>query len=399
MNIWLLTWKNMWHRRTLTWLTIIAVAVATAFIVFISIIQNGVEKGAIKGYGPYELVIGADGSRTQLMLNTFYHIGTPTGNMAYDMWEKVEEVNLAETAYPITKGDSYQGFPLIGTPAGYLVTRYPEATLTGKLYESLGEVVIGAYVAEQANLQIGDTFHASHGMLDDDIHNDLLYEVVGILPKLGTPDDKGIFTTVNYAWVVHADQEEIGSSDIQQEAERGDVTAIVVKPKGIMELQQMQQLFDGMEGIQATYSSKTISNVLAFLDTSSALVSALSAVCVIVATISVLLALTAAAAQRQKDIGLLRLLGKSQRYIMSSMLIEGIGITLIGCFIGLLLGHLASFALSGPIFTYAGITVEPWSLQMPELYIIFGGLVIGGIAAIAPSLQAYRVNPLVLFHT
>lgn len=397
MNIWKLTWKNMWHRRVLTWLTIIAVAVSSTFIVFIMIIQDGVEKGAIKGYGPYELVIGADGSRTQLMLNTFYHIGAPTGNIAYDIWEKVEEIDLAEVAYPITRGDSYQGFPLIGTPAGYLVTRYPEVILTGELYEQLGEVVIGAHVAEQAQLQIGDTFHASHGMLDDDVHDELLYEVVGILPKLGTPDDKAIFTTLHHAWVVHADQG--GGQTSLEDGERGDITAIVAKPKGIMELQQMQQLFDEMEGVQATYSSKTISDLLTFLDTGSALISVLSIVCVIVAAISVLLALTAVAAQRQKDIGLLRLLGKSQRYIMSSMLIEGIGVTMIGCLAGILLGHVTSFALSRQIFTYAGITIEPWSLQMAELYILFGGLFIGCIAAIVPSLQAYRVNPLVLFHS
>jgi len=94
MNIWKWAWKNMWHRKSLTILTMSAISIAAAFIVFIAIMNDGVEKGAKEGFGPYELVIGADGSRFQLMLNTFYHMGTPTGNISYDMFEQVEQSGL-----------------------------------------------------------------------------------------------------------------------------------------------------------------------------------------------------------------------------------------------------------------------------------------------------------------
>lgn len=392
MNVVKLTWKNMWHRKNITLLTMLTIAIASAFIVFIIVINDGIGKGAKEGFGPYELVIGADGSRTQLMLHTFYHIGAPTGNITYDLYEQLQASDSYEAAYPMTRGDSYKGFSLIGVPTEYLSTRYPEAVLTGDLYEETGEVVVGSHVAEAANLQVGDTFHANHGYIGDEHeHDELTFKVVGILPKLHTPDDKAMFTTLDYAWVVHDLDEEDHST--------GDITSIVVVPKGIMELQELQQTFDQMDGVQATFSNKVISDILTFLDTSSALILILSIVCIIIATISVTLALTAVSAQRKKDIGLLRLLGKSKSFIMRTLLLEGVFLTLFGSVIGIVFGHVASYLVSSYVFSYAGITIFPWQFHLSELYILGGSIFIGCLAALFPSLQAYKVNPIVLFQS
>lgn len=381
----------MWHRSTLTLLTILTVVISSAFMVFIMVINNGIEKGAVQAYGPYELVIGADGSNMQLMLNTFYHIGAPTGNISYEVYEKLEkQSNLYTHAFPVTRGDSYNGFPLVGVSSEYLSVRYPDAVLTGDLYTNLGEVVIGSHVATSSNLSIGDSFHASHGYTDyEDTHDDIEFTVKGVLPKLGTPDDKAIFTTVNYAWAIHH----------QANANKGDITSIVIQPSGLMEVQQIQTTFDSMEGVQATYSSKTISEMLSFLDQGSMLVILLSIVCVIIATISVMLALTAVSAHRRKDIGLLRLIGKSKMFILSSLLLEGVLITVIGSIVGIITGHIISFILSGPIFAYAGITINPLEFTIAELFILMGSVVLGCLASLRPALKAYKVNPIVLFQS
>lgn len=401
MNIWKFTWKNIWHKKVLTWLSIMAVALASAFIVFIMLIQDGIREGATNGYGPYELIIGASGSESQLMINTFYHVGAPTGNIPFETLIDLEEMDLAEKVFPMTRGDSYKGFPLIGVPTGYLSTRYSEAILAGDLYRKEGQVVIGTNVSKTASLNIGDTFQANHGIAED-VHDELVYEVVGVLPKLGRPDDKGIFTTLNYAWIAHHDapentlQVDTPTSEI---INQGDLTAIVVKPKGIMELQQIANYFNEIEGVQAVYSGKAISELLSIMDTGSALISVLSIVCMIIAVISIILALTAVAAERRKDIGLLRLLGKSKKFIINSILIEGIWMTCFGCMIGIVIGHLTSYLLSGTIFTYAGITIYPWNLQIQELYMILIALIIGILAALIPAFRSYKVNPLVLFHS
>lgn len=71
MSLFKLTLRNLLHRRFLSLLTVCAVAVTVAFIVLLSLSRQSVEQGAKKGYGPFDLVIGAAGSETQLVLNTF----------------------------------------------------------------------------------------------------------------------------------------------------------------------------------------------------------------------------------------------------------------------------------------------------------------------------------------
>ena len=173
------------------------------------------------------------------------------------------------------------------------------------MYEQTGEVVVGAYVAHVLQLEVGDTFHPSHGAHDDGhAHENLDFTVVGILSPMNTPDDKALWTTMDYAWVVH-------------ESDAKDVTAIAVVPKDLMQLQQIEQLYNMQEGVQAVYSGKGISTILSIVDRGQAMMTLFLFLALLVSMLSVLLALFALNAGRKKDIGLLRLIGKSRTFITS----------------------------------------------------------------------------------
>jgi putative ABC transport system permease protein len=413
MNLWQISWKNIWHRKTLSILTIFSVGVATALIVFISLSQAGMQKGAAKGYAPYELVIGAEGSEIQLALNTFYHVGAPTGNIHYEVFEKLQISKLVEHAYAITKGDNYKGFQIVGTDPEYFTTRYPDIKPTqGAFYEDDGQVLIGAQVAKQLGLKVGDTFKGSHGAVETgdehNDHHDFIYTVAGIMPTLHTPDDKAIFTTLDYAWIVHQTEEPAGhaaeAGAHKEEAgghahtAEGDITAIVVQPKGLIELQMLKNEFDKIPGVKAAYSSKAVADVLNIIDVGAKVLVIIAGASIVIAAVSILLSLSAAAAERRKDIGLLRLLGKRKSAIMSGVVLEGAILTFFGSLFGLLLGHSGSWVLSGMIFQYAGIQIEPWFPVVSELYIIAGALLIGVISSLMPAMRSYKVQPLELFH-
>lgn len=397
MNLLQLAWKNILYKKLLSFLTILSVAIGTALIVLIFLAEDGLQSGAERGYGPYELVIGAEGSETQLALNTFYHVGAPTGNIDYETYEALLEGGGVQEAYPVTKGDNYSGFQIVGTLSGYLSTRYPDVTLAeGTLYQDAGEVVIGSHVAKETGLTIGDEFHGAHGIVEgmdhlEDHHEELTYTVVGILPPLNTPDDKAIFTTLDHAWIVHGDHD--------SSLEGKEITAIVVVPAGLIELQMLRTKFDDLQGVQAVYSSKAISEVLNIVDTGAGVVKFFAAACVLIAAISIMLSLVASAAERKKDIGLLRLMGKSKHFVMGEIVLEGQLLTGIGIVFGLLLGHVGSALLSHFIFSYAGIQISPWTPVASEIYIIIGTLVIGALSSLWPALRSYKVQPLELFRT
>ncbi|WP_217557919.1 ABC transporter permease [Paenibacillus sp. GbtcB18] len=430
MSVFQVIWRNALHRKTLSILTMISVALTAALLLFVLMWNEGVEKGAEKGYGPFEITVGAEGSKTQLAMSTYYHIGAPTGNIPNAIYEQVKKEAEAEEVFAITTGDNLNGYPIVGVDAGYFAVRYGDKQLaSGSLYAGLGEAVIGSHAARTLGLKAGDTFKGGHGLVhsaeaagehaeehhekesgeragaghegaqgdhneheghdEHDGHEAFSYKVVGILPPLHSPDDRAVFTTLDYAWAVHGEE-------AQHDRE---VTALMVKPKSLLGAQALKNKYDAMTGLQAMYTGKAVADVVNVVDKGTQVVQIVTYLCVLLAALTLLLSLLAAASERRKDVALLRLIGKPGRYVWTALVGEGVFLTAGGLLIGLLLGHSAGAAGSSLLFDFAGIQIDPWSLAPGEL-LLAGGAVLLGIAASAiPAWQVYRVDPLYLFRS
>lgn len=412
MSLFRLTLRNVLHRRFLSLLTVCAVAITVAFIVLLVLSRQSVEQGAKKGYGPFDLVIGAAGSETQLVLNTFYHIGAPTGNIPLAVLDEARRDPSVEAAFAMTTGDNYKGYPIVGIDSGYFFTRYGGSRLQeGKMYADTGDTIVGSYVARSLGLRVGDTFAGAHGLVQGEdhesaaaeheegheedhesaesgghAHEDFRYRVAGILPELHTPDDRAVFTTVDYAWAVHG-----------LAPEEREITAVLVKPASLLGAHDLKQAFDGSNGVQAAYTSKAVSDVLSAVDQGSRLLGMLTSICVLLAGIAILLSLVAAASERTKDVGILRLLGKSRAYVWLSLTTEGLLVTATGLIAGLVIGHLGAYLLRDMLFSQAGIQIEPYHWTPEHWLIVFGALAIGLLSSLGPAFRMYRMHPLALF--
>ncbi|MUG44047.1 ABC transporter permease [Paenibacillus woosongensis] len=405
MNFFHLILRNMLHRKFLSLLTILSVTATVAFVLLLSLSKASVEQGAQKGYGPFDVVVGAQGSQTQLVLNTFYHIGAPVGNIPGRTMDMVLEDSGVEKAYAITTGDNYNGYPIVGVNPEYFLTRYGDQKLQeGSLYSETGEVVVGAYVARMLGLRAGDTFTGAHGLvegahhadMDDeghgesgehhDDHESFIYTVKGILPMLNTPDDRAVFTTLDYAWAVHG----------QMSGER-EITAILIKPASLLGAQGLKTKLEGMPQVQAVYTSKAVADVVNLVDQGAGIIEVVTVLCVILAAISILLSLIAAVNERTKDVGLLRLLGKSKGYVLMTLVGEGILVTAAGLVSGFLAGHAASYVLKDALFSYAGIQITPFQWSADHIIIAAATMAIGALASLGPALRLYRMDSLSLF--
>lgn len=333
------------------------------------------------------------------MLSTFYHIGAPTGNIPLATLETVRQDPGVDAAYAMTAGDNYNGYPIVGIEPSYFLTRYGDRALAaGELYGKTGEVVVGTYVASMLGLQVGDTFAGAHGLIEGahrleeeseehgehDGHGSFRYTVKGILPRLNTPDDRAVFTTVDYAWAVHQEADE-------------EITAILVKPATLLGAQQLKNALEQTGQVQVAYTSKAVADVVNLVDRGAEIVEILTWLCVILAAISILLSLIAAAGERTKDVGLLRLLGKSKAYVWMTMIGEGLLVTAAGLVLGILAGHIAGFVLKDALFAYGGVQIEPFRGSPDQAYIAAGTLIIGLAASLGPAIRLYRMDPLALF--
>ncbi|RJE88494.1 FtsX-like permease family protein [Paenibacillus sp. 1011MAR3C5] len=469
MSGWTYVWSNVKHRGFLTVLTVLAVTVTVALFSLLLMSKDGVEQGARKGYGPFELVIGADGSESQLVLNTFYRVGAPTGNIPLQLLEEVRDSGEAEAAFGMTTGDSHNGYPIVGVDPAYFLTRYEDRSLaTGKLYGGLGEVTVGAAVAKALNLKVGDTFSGAHGLVahvdvsggsteghkestadehhteedhadgagaehdsghaaegdgadvgsdghadeehagaghseadhgneghgesdghsdhHGDAHASFMYTVMGILPKLNTADDRAIFTTMDYAWAVHE----------TDEAQR-EITAIMIKPGSLMGAQALKLAYDALDNVQAVYSSKAVADVLNVVDSGSQLLLIVMLICALLAASTLLLALMSSIQERKRDVGLLRLIGKSRAYILSCLIGEGVALTAAGIVSGFVVSRLAAWWLGDFMFTQTGVQLQPMQLAANEWQLAAAALLLGIAASIGPAFRVYRTDALTLF--
>jgi putative ABC transport system permease protein len=117
MNTLQLVLKQMRQRSLSTWLTLLSVtlgvALATAVLIFS---KQGASLFGQKEYG-FDVLVGAKGSPTQLVLNTVYHIDRSPGNIAYKVYEDLARPRhpFVRSAVPYAVGDTYEGHRIVAT--------------------------------------------------------------------------------------------------------------------------------------------------------------------------------------------------------------------------------------------------------------------------------------------
>ena len=183
----------------------------------------------------FDIVIGAKGNPLQQLLSTVYLLDAPTGNMDMEIYEALKTHEDVVAAFPIGMGDSYAGYRIVGTTRDLMDfswgERMPYALSSGRYFEAPFEAVVGANVAQETGLKLGDTFVGTHGFVSSaaaEVHENLPYTVVGILERSGSPNDRGIFCDLQSVWSAH----DHGPADAQEEEEHHhheEITATLIK--------------------------------------------------------------------------------------------------------------------------------------------------------------------------
>ncbi|MFY0715162.1 ABC transporter permease [Seonamhaeicola sp. NFXS20] len=203
MNIWKISIKNLKSKSFYTFLSIIILALSITLLLGIQQLKSSFKYQMENNLGDIDLVVGAKGSPLQLILASVLHLDNPTGNIKYNEAKKLSKNPLVKSAVPISYGDNYKGYRIVGTTNEFF-SFYNAELEKGRLVEKSMEVVIGSNIANQQNLKIGDTFVSSHGLVENtiDVHDDEL-TVVGILKPTQKVIDRLIITNLQSVWDVH----------------------------------------------------------------------------------------------------------------------------------------------------------------------------------------------------
>lgn len=126
MTLGRIIWNNARQRALSTALTSLSVAVGVALIIAILTIKLVSQERLRLGYTAFDLVVGAKGSPLQLVLNVVYHLDVSPGNAPYAVYEKLAKDPRVKAAAPLSVGDNYRGFRMVGTSDSFLKMFEPQ---------------------------------------------------------------------------------------------------------------------------------------------------------------------------------------------------------------------------------------------------------------------------------
>lgn len=395
MNLAILSASYLRKRPATTLLNVLILGLGIATIVVLLLVSSQVRDNLTRNSRGIDLVVGAKGSPIQLILSSVYQIDSPTGNIDVEDAEAIMSHRAVETAIPLALGDSYRGFRLVGSTHDY-PAHYGAAPATGRLWQAVGEVVIGSAAARETELGIGDTFESSHGLsADGEAHDESDLHVVGVLGPTGTVLDRLVLTGIDTIWRIHGienGERADGPDGGQPAGPPRQYTSVLINYTSPMAAAVFPRYVNTQTDLQAAAPAYETARMFELLGVGFDAVRVFGFILVFAAVLSVFVALLGALKDRQYDLAMMRTLGASRRKLMSHVLLEGLILSGMGCLLGLVLGHGAALGLGAALESSQGMTLGGFTVLPEEGYVILLALGAGLVAALIPAWQAYRTD-------
>jgi putative ABC transport system permease protein len=463
VNIIELILKQMRQRLLSTFLTCLSITLGVALAVSIMIMRHeGQSVFAQTDYG-FNLLVGPKASPLQLVLNTIYHMDVSPGNIPYSLYEdmvtgrplsadgkKNPFRGLIRWAIPYAVGDSYKGRRIVGTtPQLFGVDDVGNAIPAEKIPEfrrgehytfaqgrpfagNKFEAVIGAEVARNTGLKVGDVFHATHGFPGPndipDVHPES-WTIVGVLNETHTANDRVLFIPLTTFYAIF--EHESGLEAINQikgtavapqtpappppstaESEPSnegyitnpdgtitpklpksdwEISAILVEARSGATLMQLQFLLRNLPDAVGVNPAAVMQEFFErFMSGPYQLLLIIAVLVTVVAAISILVSIYNSVTARYREIAIMRALGATRARILAIVCLEAVLVGLIGGVLGLVVGH--ALAAGGSVYLQAlmGTGIAWWHLGWPELLYLGIVVVVAFLAGLVPAMKAYR---------
>ena len=387
MTVVSVAWTYLKGRTVASGLTIFSVALGVSLIIASVLLTQGIRTSFIEGTTDYNLIIGAKGSPTQLVLSTVFRLDTTTPNILYSVYEQLQEDVRVDVAVPVSLGDAYEGFRYVATTPEYFAAqpwrRKTFRVSKGQLLhheapdEPTYDAVLGAEVAQHTGLQEGDRFYEGEEMADYPL------TVVGILRPTHSADDRAIFISLATYW---------GMNEIARQMLVKPLTAILVRPKRLSDLPSLHREFNVLPETQAVFPSTVLLTIFQLLGIAEEVLNIILTLVALVVLLYLFVSMYSATLERKREIATMRALGARRSTLLGIVLLESAALTVFGGVCGLVGGHGLAYLGARLLAQRGGLAVQPWQFSPLQPTVFFGVVVLGTLAGLIPALLAYRTE-------
>jgi putative ABC transport system permease protein len=377
--------QNLSFRPVLTVVTLVVAGLAVAQATVVLLLARAVENGLIRASRPFDLLVGAKGSPTQLIMSTILLREAPIGNIPLAYFDRLRRDPRVASAVPLALGDNAYGTPLLGAGLALFAlsdpaTRQPYFALAqGRLFAQTFEAVAGSQAARR--WQIGETFSSQHGFLQDapgPVHA-TSYTIVGVLRPSDTPLDRALFVPLDSYWHLHE----------TDEAAARQITVAMLRPTGLTEAYQLYQEINRDIAAQAVLAGQGMLRLFNLLGQGETVLRLVSWLALVMGAATVFLVSYAVGAQRQRETAILRALGTGRWIVFTIGLAEALITTFVGAVLGIMSGHVMAWYIAWQVHEASALAIRPGFVPA-EWGMGAALLLLAVVAGLLPAVQSYR---------
>jgi putative ABC transport system permease protein len=387
-----LAWHYLWSRPLVAALNLALLALGVAAMSFVVSTSEQIERSVQRDLAGIDLVVGAKGSPLQLILAGVFHLDVPSGNIPLAAMQAVAAHEMVQQVVPLSLGDSLRGFRIVGTTPQYLAL-YGAKLAQGKPWAAPLQAVLGAQAARETALAPGATFAGVHGLgLEGEVHGDTPYTVTGVLAACGCVLDRLVLTSTESVWKVHEDATALDEDDRRAlEAER-EVTLLLVQYKTPLAAVTLPRWVNAQDALQSAAPALESARLLRMVGVGTDVLRGFGLVLLVVAALSVFIALYHAVREREGDLAMMRMLGAPPARVSALVAWEALWLAALGVGIGLLLGQGLTHLLGYLLAQQRSLSLTGWWWSTDLAWLVAGAFVLALLAAALPARRAYRLD-------
>jgi putative ABC transport system permease protein len=415
--------RNLYRHRVGSGLTALNVALGALVVSVVLLLRSATAGAFLQPSRGFSLVVGAPGSRLELVLDTVFQMGQSPGLLDFDVFEELERHPSAQLAVPYAVGDTFRGYRVIGTTEAFFEPRFPypranspaDKLASGRplsadrqalraaldaLVTPAGqhrtapagaapknEAVVGAEVAAALDVRVGDHIEPTHGIEGGAVahRTSQLWDVVGVLGKTDTPLDRVVLINLDSFFRIgdHA-------GGVVPETHKPGISAVLLFPKpGVHKALLLSQLAK-RSSLQVADIDAEVHALLGLIGNVDRVFFAIAILVVLVGVVSVSVAIYNTLAARRREFAILRVLGASRRTVFGILVAEAGLLSAVGGLVGIAAGHFVVASTAGVVERSAGFR-PPALLLLPEEVLAYLLVVAAGtLGGLLPAFEAYR---------
>lgn len=376
---------------------LVLLAMAFSATITVSLFERSLRKGSSTSAQEFDLVVGAPGSRLDLVLSSvFLKTDEMLPLLGPETVARLEADPRVAALSPLIFADSHWGYPIVGVGPEFPRIRTSLTLASGRWPSAPLEAVAGA----GTNSPLDDHFEGAHGTgegAEAGEHHPGTYTVVGVLNESGTPWDRAYLTPPETVWQIHEAEREHENpgdraldADDPSEAIHGQVSAVLVKPKDFASAYALRAEYR-TGSTTAAFPGEILANLFGIFDDVKTALTLFAMVFQGLVFAAALLSLLATLPSKARWIGLLRALGAGPVYVFFTLWIQSALLFAVAGLVGAAVGWGAAEALTRFVTARTGL-VLPLVWTWSETWVVAAFWLVGLVGALVPALGGYRVS-------